>query len=331
MSRATRLSILFLLCALIIDSVECLLLIRQLPQLSFWDNKSRYLLQHSFLLWAGRRYGPPLNDMGRDWIEDNRKHVHEQQKEDFRNLLDQVRSAAKPEYIPSLLTKKANFLLSMPSETAVEVVEALMREAMETGGEEEAQRVAEAVDLILSFTEEFVNQSKDMDDYNKNMLGRIVRTMTNREGTEREREERLDELIAKDRDNFSRSFLRHLDGEYERIASAPKISPESTRLQETLMVIKARVLEELGKGLGEGALVLGQLVAYEDKNERIAVLDAGLTVRGVEFAQELATLTEEALQGFASVPDGADPTLVGRVEEIDLRVKSYIFDNNDFQ
>ena len=102
-------------------------------------------------------------------------------------------------------------------------------------------------------------------------------------------------------------------------------------MKEILLVIKTRIVEELGKDLGEGALVLGQLVAYEEKQERLAILDAGLTVRGIEFAVELGDLTEEALQGFKAVPGGADPTLVKRVEEIDEHVRAFIEKNNDFQ
>ena len=76
---------------------------------------------------------------------------------------------------------------------------------------------------------------------------------------------------------------------------------------------------------------MGQLIAYEDKKERLAVLEAGLQVRGIGFAQELLGLTEEALEGFQAVPNGVDPTLVSRVEEIDERVKSFVEENSTFQ
>ena len=283
----------------------------------------------SSLLAAGRRYGPPLDDFGGDF-RGKTTDDFEQQKKKFRNLIDQILSVTKAEHIPSLLTKNTKLLLSLEGETAVEIVESILEEASQNGGEEESTRVAEAVDMILNFTEEFVNQSKNMDDYNKKLLGRIIRTMADKEGSERDREERLDELILKEKENFSRGFLRHLDSECDRIASAPKVTPESARLQEILMVIKTRILEELGKDIGEGALVLGQLIAYEDKNERMAVLEAGLTVRGVPFAIELASLTQEALDGFKNVPS-VDQTLVSRVEEIDQAVKKYIEENSEFQ
>ncbi len=84
------------------------------------------------------------------------------------------------------------------------------------------------------------------------------------------------------------------------------------------------------KGIGEGAIVLGQLLGYDDRAERLAVLDAGLAVRGIDFAYELAALTEEALDGFKSVTGGADPSLVKTIQEIDDRIRSFI-EKSDFQ
>jgi len=101
---------------------------------------------------------------------------------------------------------------------------------------------------------------------------------------------------------------------------------------EILHVIQTRILEELGKSIGEGAIVLGQLLGYDDKAERLAVLDAGLAVRGVEFARELKGLTNEALEGFEAVQQqqqdggggGVDPELVKSVEEMDERIQLFI-------
>ena len=78
------------------------------------------------------------------------------------------------------------------------------------------------------------------------------------------------------------------------------------------------------KDIGEGALVLGQLMGYDDQMERLAVLEAGLTVRGLDFAKDLAALTGEALEGFQRVPGGVDSDLVQRVQEIDDRLQKYI-------
>lgn len=75
--------------------------------------------------------------------------------------------------------------------------------------------------------------------------------------------------------------------------------------------------------------MLGQLLGYDSKAERLAVLDAGLTVRGVEFAMELSSLTSEALEGFQTVKD-VDPGLVKSIEEIDERIGLFM-EKNKFQ
>lgn len=301
-------------------------------------------------LFLSSRYGPPLDDRGdlRDLLdgeeEEEEEDVSQRQqqlfKTEFKSLLDQVLEASAVEHIPSLLTKHTQLLLRMPPVVVSETIQELLDDTTTTttGDDdddgEEVERVTEAVDMILSFVEDFVTHSKTMDDNHKQLLGHILRTMTNnnKDDDDRDREEQLDEVMARSKDHFTRGFLRYLDGECDRISSAPSLNKDSARLQETLLVIKTRILEELGQDLGEGALVLGQLVAYDDRNERLAVLEAGLQVRGIEFAQELRGLTEEALVGFQAVPNGdVDPTLVSRVEEIDERVRSFVKDNGAFQ
>ena len=83
------------------------------------------------------------------------------------------------------------------------------------------------------------------------------------------------------------------------------------------------------QGIGEGAIVLGQLLGYDDENERLAVLDAGLAVRGIDFAYELISLTEEALEGFSKVQQQqqqqqVDPDLVKSVKVINERIQLFI-------
>ena len=57
-------------------------------------------------------------------------------------------------------------------------------------------------------------------------------------------------------------------------------------------------------------MVLRQLVGYDDDNEHMAVLMAGLTVREVEFAEKLLGLTEEALERLQIIPSSVDGDLV---------------------
>jgi hypothetical protein len=275
------------------------------------------------------RYGPPLDDIQQNIQRGDENERHDQQQKEFRKLLGQVMQALqsdRQEHIPSLLTKHTQLLLSMTGDSVVKLVQQTLEEC----NDDNRQTVEEALEMMLSFAEDFVEESKQLDDGHKHLLGEIIRTMTDAQGSEREREDLLDIFMKSNKERFTRGFLRHIDGQCQRIASAPSLTPESFKLQETLRIIQTRIVEELGHDLGEGALVLGQLIAYEDKMERIAVLEAGLQVRGTAFAQVLAGLTEEALQGFQTAGD-VDPNLVTRVEEIDLRIKEFIAENGSFQ
>ena len=261
---------------------------------------------------------PPSNPLGR-------------QKQEFSNLINQVMSVKDPQHIPSLLTKNMDLLLSMSGQEGVAIVESILKDAKEDVGEEAAAQVEEVIELVLSFAEDFVTQTAKIDDQNKKLLGRIILTLSDKENAASDREEALDELLLKEKEYFTPGFLRHVEGECERIANAPKMTPESTRLLQILRMIQTRVLEELGSDLGEAAQVLGQLIGYETKAERLAVLEAGLTVRGDDFVQEMAALTAEALEGFERVPGGADPGLVQCIEEIDERLRRYLDENVGFQ
>ena len=58
------------------------------------------------------------------------------------------------------------------------------------------------------------------------------------------------------------------------------------------------------------------------------MLDAGLAVRGIDFANELISLTEEALEGFSKVQQQqqqqVDPDLVKSVKVINERIQLFI-------
>lgn len=255
----------------------------------------------------------------------------ERQKQEFRELVEKVMMASDPNHVPSVLTKNMELILSLSGEDGVEVVESILDETREEQGEEAAQRIEEVIDAILSCTEDFVHQAEKIDNDNKKLLGQIIMILADKERSSRDREEALDELLSKEKDSFTPGFLRHIEGECERIANAPKMTPESARLLEILRTIQTRVLEELGNDLGESAQVLGQLIGYSDKAERLAVLEAGLTVRGLAFAQELVSLTEEALEGFKLVPGGADPGLIECVEQINERTRQFVYTEAGFQ
>lgn len=288
-----------------------------------------------------------------------------QLKSEFTTLLHAIINGTTPEEeYPSLLTQNMEVILNVIGISNAEVegegnlLEEIIQEDVRRheqqqldrndedgdGSSNYLDRVSEAVNLVLSFVEIFVDETKSMDDVYKQLLGKIFQSIARgnnkasgdsstaemKSASASAMENELDNLLSNEKEAFTPGFLRHVEGECNRIASLPVISPESARMLQILRLIQTRVLEELGKGIGEGAIVLGQLLGYEDESERLAVLDAGLAVRGVEFANELAALTEEALEGFKAVPSGADKELVKSVEVIDERIRVFI-GKMDFQ
>lgn len=217
------------------------------------------------------------------WEASNEQRVQTQAHQ-FQTLLTDLTTLTPIENIPGLLTRNIELLLSMRGYEGAALLKGAIEEAEKTGDEERMERVAGAVDYITTFVEEFVNQAKEIDDTYKALLGKIIRCIAGSAGSgsggsTRSDERLFDDLMSTEKPNFTPGFLRHLDGECSRIAAAPKTSPESTKMLQTIRLIQTRILEELGEDLGEGALVLSQLLGYEDRKERLAVLGAGLTVR----------------------------------------------------
>lgn len=299
------------------------------------------------------RYGPPMDDGARvsrskkgSVSKNDDADAERRQEMEFRSLLEKVMAVKDPQHVPSLLTKNVELVLSLSSQNGVRIVETILEEtkassaALQGGeGEQAVQTVSQAIDLILTFAETFVEQASGLEDQNKKLLGKIIRklssnqqdnTMNTLAAPTITREQDLDQLLHEEREHLTAGFLRHLDGECARIANAPTMTPESARLLEILRLIQTRVLEEMvaaSGDLGEAAQVLGQLVGYASSSERQAVLEAGLTVRGPAFAEELLALTQEALEGFQRVVGGADPGLVDAVEQIDARIRRYLDDH----
>lgn len=235
----------------------------------------------------------------------------------FEDLVRKVMETKKPEHLPQLLGQNIELVVNGVDR---DDVQAILDDALEQGGEPLQQQVGETIELILSFTDSFVGQLKEMDDKNKHLLGRIIKTMKKSAN-----EQELDDLMEQERQNFSPGFLRHLEGEVERIQGAPSASRESLQLIQILRTIQLRVVETMGQELGDAAIVLGQLLGYDSDDERQAVMEAGLRVRGVEFAREMASQTSQALSDFKRLGvDGADPELVRRVQGIHDGIQGFI-------
>lgn len=269
------------------------------------------------------RYGPPISP------DDNigpgsKKQDSGITKLRFRKLVDESAAISNPDHLPKLLANNMEIIVSLQGDEGVKIISDIVEEA-KAEGDEQFQKTVLLVETILTFAETFVEQASTIDMQHKKLLGRIINSMTLKS------EDALDELMETEKNNFSAGFLRHIEGECDRIAGAPRASPESSRLLELLRIIQTRVLEEIGSDMGEATLVLGQLMGYDDRDELLGVLDAGLMVQGREFALELAGLTEEALRGFQSVHDGVDPELVDRVKAVDRRLKEFLDETNQFQ
>ena len=285
------------------------------------------------VLRLARSYGPQDDVDQKSWEISNEERVARQKKE-FRQLIDNIVGCSEPDFLPRIVTQNIDLVLSLRGFEGGSMLKEIIDETKESGDEERVSAVEEAAEYVLSFVEEFVEQAVSIDKNNKLLLGKIVKKLTSGRDDQggrpgMEEEAKLDEVFENEKDNFTPGFLRHLEGECNRIATAPKMSPESSKMLQTLRIIQARVVEELGEELGEGAVVLGQLLGYDDRNERLAVLDAGLTVRGIAFAKELAGLTAEALEGFTNVPGEVDPGLIRIVGEIDDRIKQFIAKNSE--
>ena len=251
-------------------------------------------------------------------------------KEKFQKLLNSILEAKDPDHIPSILAKNFDFLLDLAKHDGLEVANSIVDDAHSDGDESKAANLHRAAELSFSFVEDFVVQTSKIDAKNKELMGKILRIVSSKELTSGEREEALDNLFVSERDSLTPGFLRYVENECDRIASATTKTQESSRLLEIMRIIHARVVEELGEDLGEAAQVLGQLIGYETTVERLAVLQAGLTVRGLGFAHELKQLTEEALDGFQRVSKKVDQGLISIVEELDISLNEYIEENSQF-
>jgi len=269
------------------------------------------------------QYGPSDDQISLNEIEPT-----SEQRASFESVFRQVMDCEVREHLPSIVSSNIDLLIDLRGDAGVNLFHEQVSSVEATGNEELIQRAHAAVEYIVYFIEAFVGEAKIMDDNNKMLLGKILKCMTAEDDGSLSKQEMLNELMISEKSNFTPGFLRYLEGECTRIANAQNMDVETARLLEVMRTIQARVIEELGQDLGEGAQVLGQLLGYESGEERIAVLDAGLQVRGVVFAMELKAMTEEALVGFQNVPGGVDPGLQAIVLEMDSRIQEFIHYNS---
>ena len=235
------------------------------------------------------RYGP---------IEDNNEqhlplsknkiginnNIQEEIKSEFTTLLHKVINVTTTEEgegeeeLPSLFTQNIEMILTVISTDGLleeiineDVQQHQQQHNLDLNNEEveasdsssRLDDISNAVNIILSFIETFVEQTKSMDDIYKQLLGKIFTSIApggendpnnnnNNVGKSSSSslsmmENELDTLLSTESNAFTPGFLRHVEGECNRISSQRTISPESTRMLQILRLIQTRILEELGK------------------------------------------------------------------------------------
>ena len=198
-----------------------------------------------------KRYGPPSEE-----INPNETQDRPTLKSKFTSLLHQVMSS-KEEEIPSILTKNIDTIINV-METSDLLEEIIQDETIDSRSSYYLEEVSDAVNTIVTFVESFVEHTSEMEGVYKKLLGKIFKLITPAGNNQIESEDtpemnadrleiELDKVLAEEKEAFTPGFLRHLEGECDRIGSGKGVTPESTKMLQILRVIQARVLEELGK------------------------------------------------------------------------------------
>jgi len=223
-----------------------------------------------------RNYGPrddQLPPSSKDATERSRL------KSDFIKLIDTIINGTTPEHeFPSLFTQNIDTIMRVigynSNSNSVgargggggsllqEIMQDELLQSNENDGNSQnrVDQISDAIDLILTFVESFVEQTKTMDDVYKQLLGKIFQsiapgasesssgiTPSLSSSSSANMENQLDNLLSTEKEAFTPGFLRHVEGECLRIASLSTISPESAKMLQILRLIQTRVLEELGK------------------------------------------------------------------------------------
>jgi hypothetical protein len=210
---------------------------------------SRPIAEHHTIKLQVKQYGPPSEEIN---FNDDTDDI----KSQFSSLMHEVMSA-KEEDIPSLLTTNIETIIKAMSERDL-IEEILQDEASSSRSTYYLEEVSDAVNTIITFVESFVEETSQMEDVYKKLLGKIFKLITPAKNNQMESEpvpdltmelaqSELDKVLAEEKEAFTPGFLRHLEGECERIGSSKSVTPESMRMLQILRVIQTRVLEELGK------------------------------------------------------------------------------------
>ncbi len=196
-------------------------------------------------------------------------------KSDFIQLIDTIINGTTPEHeYPSLFTQNIDTIMRVIGYNSFNnnnvgrgsLLQEIMQDEISQSNENDGNSqyrvdtISDAIDMILTFVESFVEQTKSMDDVYKQLLGKIFQSIApgasdgsssgstpSQSTSSVNMENQLDNLLSSEKAAFTPGFLRHVEGECFRIASLSTISPESVKMLQILRLIQTRVLEELGK------------------------------------------------------------------------------------
>eukprot|EP00934_Nitzschia_sp_Nitz4_P001721 Nitzschia sp. Nitz4//scaffold253_size28098//15359//17575//NITZ4_008142-RA/size28098-processed-gene-0.30-mRNA-1//-1//CDS//3329544303//1721//frame0 len=216
---------------------------------------------------AAPRYGPPIQPPPQ-----SPPTGAESPRQKFRKFLDDAMEVCGTEFMPRLLSQNMETIMSLELHEGGDVINTFLEEAKNTS-QGTYLRAKETTDLVLTFAEGVVEGMSKMQEMNQETLGKIVRTMTDPEKTAQTKEEELDRLMQTEKRNFTPSFLRHLEAECNRLANAPKVTPQSSHMLQIVQMIQSRVVEALGEDLGEAAVILGRLTGMKMPLFDILLLD----------------------------------------------------------
>jgi hypothetical protein len=229
------------------------------------------------LMMAVPRYGP-VEDSGTNTAapssSSNSDSSKDQLKAEFTSLLHKVMDTStssttdQEDELPSLFTTNIEMILSVISTDGL--LEEIISDDIQSFAkatptendnnnnttQQQLENVSNAVNVILSFIETFVEQTKSMDDVYKDILGKIFKSIApstssgnddSSSSSSSTMETQLDNLLTSEKVSFTPGFLRHVEGECRRISSLSTMSPESVKMLQILRLIQTRILEELGK------------------------------------------------------------------------------------
>ncbi|GMH50587.1 hypothetical protein TrRE_jg11399 [Triparma retinervis] len=215
--------------------------------------------------------------------------------------------------INGAISERLTTLINMRGKKGAEVIQGYMES--EKGGEDERELNGMLISYVIDFLELFVSSAADRSDANKALMSELVKIVTGRvkgvegayvEGDGKVTEEDVDKWMDENAKRFDGGFIRYLDSEVHRVTSSPNQSQPVIKTGSILKIVRVRVLEEVGKRMGEEIEVMNQVLGYDKDGIRERVVLAGLEARGRDMAERLKAVCEEVLEGEVKGEEGEE-------------------------